>query len=69
MRYRLIRARRDANGWAPIWHVQGLVEARASAREAYVASGVPILLCEAPLGGILRALETVGGSDRRVRRA
>lgn len=71
MRYRLIPTRlRHAS-----WHIDGLEEARASAEASYLESGAnpddrtPVLLCEAPLGGLVRHLETIGGNARRVRRS
>lgn len=71
MRYRLIPSRDPR---ALMWHAEGLEDARASAEESYLASGAkpeertPVLVCEAPIGGLVRHLETIGGPSARVRR-
>jgi hypothetical protein len=58
MRYRLIPARDPR---ALMWHAEGLEAARASASESYASDGVPVLVCEAPLGGLVRHVETSVG--------
>lgn len=71
MRYRLIPSRDPR---ALMWHEDDLDDARASAERSYLASGtkpeerIPVLLCEAPTGGIVRHVETIGGASARVRR-
>lgn len=71
MRYRLLPSRDPR---ALMWHEEGLDAARASAQAFHEESAtkpeerMPVLLCEAPLGGLVRHLETVGGLTRRVRR-
>jgi hypothetical protein len=69
MRYRLIASNGDIT-----WHEEGLEAARASASDYHLASGAKpeertsVLLCEAPLGAIVRHVETIPARIRRVRR-
>lgn len=62
-RHRLIKA----NG-AGVWYVWGLVGALDAARECFAKTGVSVLVCEAPEGGIVREVELVGGTKQTLRR-
>ena len=42
------------------WHVFGAVEALHAAEIAHADSGIPVMVCEAPEGGIVTQLYTVG---------
>jgi hypothetical protein len=62
MRYRLVPAR-----GGPSWHAESYEEAKQEGEEGYALTGVPVLLCEAPIGGLVRHIETIGGKARRRR--
>ena len=68
MRHKLIPTRRDLAAWYRSWYVLGAQEALAEAREFYESEGVPVLVVEAPEGGvIMKPIATVDLKEERTK--
>lgn len=68
MRYRLMSSKRDGHTWLRSWYRETLLDARLDAEASYAGNGIPVLVLEAPIGGLVRHVETIGGVSRGVRR-